>query len=301
MAKPILICCRDPGAAEVVAAWVKRNPRKSFSFLLEGPAAKIFKRRLGDISILTEVDATSEDRHYSKLVTGTSWSTDLEKRVRAWAKSRGLRTATFLDGWVNYPTRFEVNGRLELPDEIFVYDQKAKEICETQLPNANVTITDNPHWEDVYNEVKAWEKASNENIRHGIRLLFVSQPISDVAKRLTGSAEGYGYTEYSALAAYITYVKPELPKIEEFRLRAHPSEDPLKYRDYFEKNFPDLRVSISTNEDLTKDLAWADWVVGMDTMAMVLALKSNRKVFSCIPAGGRPMEIPIPGIVRLFG
>lgn len=305
MPKPVLICCHDAGAAEVVASWVKRHPRQNFVFLIEGPAIKVFQRRLGEVRIDYFSEVISSDRAFSKVVTGTSWSSDLEKRVRSWARLKKIRTETFLDAWVNYRVRFEVNGKLELPDEIFVYDEKAKELAARDLPGAFVSIVDNPHWEDVLNEVRAWESGVKSEARSEknskIRLLFVSQPISDVAKRITGKEDGYGYTEFSALTAFVEWLKPRLSEVEEFRLRVHPSETKTKYDSYFNAYFPDLNVSISSNEDLTRDLAWADWVVGMDTMAMVLALKTNKKVFSCIPAGGRQMEIPLPGIVRLFG
>ena len=45
---------------------------------------------------------------------------------------------------------------------------------------------------------------------------------------------------------------------------------------------------------------WADWVVGCDSMALAIAVKAGKKVFSCIPAQGKALTIPFPQIIKLF-
>jgi hypothetical protein len=61
-----------------------------------------------------------------------------------------------------------------------------------------------------------------------------------------------------------------------------------------------LEVLQSNGTTLLQDLAWADWVVGCDTAALVAAVFAGRKVFSCIPPGGQPMTLPFTEITRLF-
>ena len=43
--KNILVVAHDAGGAEVVSAWVKKNPQNVFTYLLQGPAVKIFQKR----------------------------------------------------------------------------------------------------------------------------------------------------------------------------------------------------------------------------------------------------------------
>ncbi|KAF5041335.1 hypothetical protein DSECCO2_524040 [anaerobic digester metagenome] len=74
------------------------------------------------------------------------------------------------------------------------------------------------------------------------------------------------------------------------RLRPHPNEDPAKYA-------PAVaacdRLSLSPNRDLLDDLAWADAVVGAESMALVIALVAGKPVFSYFPpAAKRRCSLP---------
>lgn len=302
MAKETLIVCHDAGAAEVVSAWVRRKPRQLFAYVVEGPARKIFERKLGsDLQFIDLEAAKTRRARISKVITGTSWSTDLEKRALKWAKSEGLPTATYLDHWVNYRVRFETDNGLILPDEIFVYDQLGKQIAERELGHKNVQIVENPYWEDVSNEIRVLESHFRKTRQpETINLLFVTQPISDAAKKMKGDPNGYGYSEFSALEAFLEWLQPQLAKIGEFRLRLHPAEASGKYDEFFAKKAPSLNVKSSPNDDLLKDIAWSDWVVGCDTMAMLIGVKAKKRVLSCIPKGGVPLGMPLPEIERLF-
>ena len=63
---------------------------------------------------------------------------------------------------------------------------------------------------------------------------------------------------------------------------------------------PSTGWTLSEGRTLAEDFAWADTVVGCDTMAMVVALAAGRRVVSAIPAGGRPLSLPFAEIERLF-
>jgi hypothetical protein len=66
---------------------------------LEGPALKIFERKLGPIEQMPLDDAL---RQSDGLLCGTSWQSDIEWRAIELARSRGKPSAAFLDHWVNY-------------------------------------------------------------------------------------------------------------------------------------------------------------------------------------------------------
>ena len=48
-----------------------------------------------------------------------------------------------------------------------------------------------------------------------------------------------------------------------------------------------------------QDIIKADIVIGRQTMALVVALKAGKKVFSCIPDNEKRCVIPYKGIVEL--
>ena len=80
------------------------------------------------------------------------------------------------------------------------------------------------------------------------------------------------------------------------RLRTHPAEPEGKYDDIVAEH----GLELSVGRSLAQDCAWADTVVGCDTMAMAVALAAGRHVVSAIPRGGRPLSLPFPEIDRMF-
>jgi len=293
-----LIVSHDAGAAEVIASWVKRQRNDQFHFALEGPAIKVFQRRLGTVDILPIDLALKNPSAYQNVVTGTSWSTNLERRVIRWAREKGIPSQTFLDHWINYRVRFLENGELILPDRLYVYDDMAKERAETELGHQDVHIVENPYWTDTLVEIQS--RSQERPSREGFKILYCTQPIEAVAEKITGDRLGYHYTEFEAIERFVEYLRPAFHQVEEFRLRVHPAEVPSKYTKFLEMlNLP-IHVQVSPHEDLTTDLAWANWVVGCDTMAMVLAVKADRRVSCSIPKGGKPLDLPLPQIERLF-
>ena len=76
----------------------------------------------------------------------------------------------------------------------------------------------------------------------------------------------------------------------------HPTEKINKYK--WLKTI-DNKIKISKNSSLMQDIIKADIVIGRQTMALVVALKAGKKVFSCIPDNEKRCVIPYKGIVEL--
>ena len=121
--KHVLVVSHDAGGAEILSAWVKQHSYLKFSFLLEGPAQKIFARKLGDVPMLSRAAFLDEQMIADFVLTGTSWGSDLEKRVVKTARARNIPVASFLDHWSAYRERFLLDGELVLPDELWVGDE----------------------------------------------------------------------------------------------------------------------------------------------------------------------------------
>ena len=302
--KRIAVVAHDAGGAEVVSSWAKRQSH-DLLFVLAGPAIKVFERKFSRIVSASFDELKSFSDEIGLLVTGTSWSSDLERNALQWAISSGIPTQTFLDHWVNYRPRFESGLGLVLPDSICVYDEEGLKRARSEFPSTQIRMVENPYWEDFRCQVKVFERAFSENAKtpleaKNVNLLFATQPIMDAAKKITGDERGYGYTEFEALERFLQWLEPKFSQISEFRLRLHPSEKPGKYDQFIAKYKNRINVLTSTNDDLALDMAWAHWVVGADTMALVLGAICDRRVYSCIPPGGRKLEIPMNSITRLF-
>jgi hypothetical protein len=307
-APQLVVVAHDAGGAEIVSAWLRRNLAQwTPTLVLGGPARVIFARKLGDK--LRVVDELPSLKGVSFILCGSSHPALLERQAVRAARTHGVRCAVWLDHWTNYPERFIIAGEIVLPDEVWVADEHAAALARAKLPAANVLMRGNPYLEDFRQEVRSLDRAqrsatagsSGRSRSDAVeRILYVTEPIAEPAERATGDARGWGYTEYEALAGYLRHLADRRGPPVQLRLRPHPSEPPDKYHAVVARAPASVAVQSTHGMTLAEDVAWADTVVGCDTMAMIAALAAGRRVFSALPRGARPPSLPDPRIVRLF-
>lgn len=293
----MLVVAHDAGAAEVVAAWVKRNRRPDDGFLLDGPAVSVFRRTLGPVDILDRSSLDASIAAAAFVLTGTGYSSDLEISAVASARLHHVRVASYLDHWTNYPVRFLCHGEQVLPDEVWAGDHHALALARRTFPHADVKLVPNQYFEDMKEQIGAVARPPAQD--RATHVLFVAEPTSVAAQKEHGDPRYWGYTEFDALDGYLSYLRDTGNNIEVL-LRPHPAEPPGKYSAVIEKHRSAIQITESTGRTLVEDCAWADWVVGCQSMAMVIALHAGKRVFSCIPKGGPALPLPYPEIVRLF-
>jgi hypothetical protein len=81
------------------------------------------------------------------------------------------------------------------------------------------------------------------------------------------------------------------------RLRPHPNEKTDKYDSWLNRS---ARLEASRGRSLVEDIAWADLIVGLESMAMVISLYSGKPVFSILPFDAKkPYYLPFPEILRI--
>lgn len=292
-----LIACHDAGGAEVVAAWVKANPGNQYIYNLGGPALDIFKRKLGEHRL--EYFSTNKSYALDFVLTGTSWGSEIELEALKFAKSQGVRSAVFLDHWSTYNERFGSPGKEVYPDEIWVGDQYALRIARNLFTNLQVSLQKNFYLEEVVLNIRKLERSLPNSIP-GIKVLYVTEPITDALKKKYNDPNYYGYSEFDALAGFLDFLKMTTEKFSEVRIRLHPSESDNKYDLLLADYSLRVPVHIARDTTLEEECAWADWVVGCQSMAMVVALHAGKKVFSSIPKGGRPSLLPHEEIISIF-
>ena len=210
--------------------------------------------------------------------------------VRA-ARAAGVRSAVWLDHWVNYPARFVLDGESVLPDELWVADEHAARLARETVPGPPVKVMGNPHLEDVVAAIRALEAP-----HAGEHVLYVTEPTSVAAERATGDPLGWGYEERAALRGLPGDAVSDPPAA--IRVRTHPGEPAGKYDDVLAA-FERLPLTLSAGTTLDEDCAWADTVVGCETMAMAVALAAGRRVVTVVPEGGR-FSLPFGEIERLY-
>lgn len=257
--------------------------------LVEGPARAIFARKLPGLAPLR---AFPDVAGFEFVLCGSSGGSDLERRVVRAARAAGVRCAVWLDHWVNYPARFVLGGESVLPDELWVSDPYAERLARATVPGPPVLLQGNPHLEDVVAAIAALEE---DHV--GERVLYVTEPTSVAAERATGDPRGWGYEERAVLRSYLETLVVDPPVA--LRLRTHPGEPAGKYDEILASFAGRLPLARSPGTTLDEDCAWADTVVGCETMALAVALAAGRRVVSVVPPGGR-FSLPFEAIERLY-
>ncbi|MGZ3698459.1 MAG: hypothetical protein ACXWP5_10010, partial [Bdellovibrionota bacterium] len=175
----IWVVAHDSGGAEILSAWVKRNAGEHFRFVLEGPALKVFERKLPDVSVATRADLESADPKADWILTGTGWASDLEFEAIRIARRKGVRVVSFLDHWVNYIERFTRKGLVSLPDEIWVGDEDALKIAKERFQTrVAIRLEPNPYFDEIREELKKVTKSGGASSKSGIRILYVCEALS---------------------------------------------------------------------------------------------------------------------------
>lgn len=288
----LAVISHDAGGAELLSSYV-RQQGLSCLYVLEGPALQVFERKLGPIQTLPLEAAVNQA---SSVLCGTSWQSDLEFNAIGRGRALGKRTIAFLDHWVNYRERFTRGAEAHLPDEIWVGDSIAQDLVATVLPGIPCRLVDNPYFADLRLELASLVPSQTMDVDK-LSVLYVCEPIREHALRQHGNEYYWGYVEEDALRYFLENIAALEKAVEYILIRPHPSESSDKY-DWAKDDF-DLPITIGGSRTLMDEIADCDWVVGCQSMAMVIGLLAGKRVISCIPPEGGACALPQPEIEHL--
>lgn len=277
-----LVVSNDAGGAEILSSWLLREGLDQVSCVLDGPALRVFERKLGAVPRVSLQEGMARA---DSLLCGTGWQSTLEFDAIALAGERGLPSIAWLDHWVNYRERFERAERTVLPGEIWVGDEFALARARELFPGTRVTLAGNPYFEDVRAESRRFPPRPATG---PATVLYVCEPVrNDV------------YDEHQALAFFLQRLSDLGVPVERVIVRPHPCDPAGKYA--WALASAQARVEIGGLRSLMEEIAVADIVVGLQSMAMVIGVLAGRRVISCIPPGGAPCVLPFPQIETLAG
>ncbi len=284
----LCVVCHDAGGAEVVASYIART-NTPCRYVLEGPALKVFARRLGKIET---IDLEHALQTCDEFLCGTSWQSSLEWDAVAGAREKGKICRSFLDHWGHYRERFVRHGTEILPDEIWAGDDIGARMVREMFPHIPVHLEPNPYFQDIRDEFDRLDPKLVSSA--GLRVLFVCEPLSEHGLMAFGDALHWGYTEFDALSYFFAHLDVFEEPVSRIVIRPHPSEKPGKYEEIRQALGP-LAV-IGGTESLLQEIADADIVAGCESMALVVGLIAGRRVISTIPPQGRLGGLPQPEI-----
>lgn len=281
---PVAVACHDAGAANLILAGLGAGWAREWRACAEGPARRRFLSLFPDHAVCaTLVEAL---RGAAALLSGTGWASSLEHEARRLAREMGVFSVAVVDHWVNYPDRFVRNGEQVWPDEFWVTDVFAEDLARDAFPGREVRRVPNHYFEQQLRDIRPAKSADTTEI------LYVPEPAqSDWGRGVPG--------EFQALDYFISCLNERgLSPMPTIRLRPHPSDPPGKYDAWLAAN-AQHPVMLDDAQDLAAALSRADWVVGCETAAMVLALESGRTVYCSLPPWAPPCRLPHPGILPI--
>ena len=278
--EPVALIAHDAGAANHILAWLGHNPGAKVCAYMAGPAETLWQQAFSDRPLSNSIDEAMSAARIA--ITGTGWASDVEHNARKLAITKGLRNIAVIDHWTNYPDRFERFGEIVLPDEIWVSDHWASRIARAAFPSIPVHEKPNTYLASQIDNIA--------KLPSGQGILFVGEPARD----------NWGRQDPGEIQALEYFLKGRAtlgwPMDAPVKLRPHPSEAKDKYAAQI-LNTPELELDVC--ETLAEAIASAEYVVGMQSYALTIALAAGKKVCSALPPWAPPCVLPHEAIIQL--
>jgi hypothetical protein len=279
---PIVFVSNDAGAANHIIAWATNYIfLGDVFFYFQGPARTILNKKLPNLQINNNLERAIEKSN--TLICGTGWQTDIEYNALNIAKNLKIKSIAVLDHWINYKSRFVRNNIEVLPNEIWVTNTKAYLIALHTFPDLKILIKDDTYTSTILKKIDRINNLKKN------KLLYILEPArSNWKKNELGEFQAFQYM-------LDNWHKLNVPDNTEIILRPHPSDPPNKYNNLLKI---DKTVIIDQNS-LEDSISEAKWVCGCSSFALFIALKAQRKVFSCLPPWAPPCSLPFKEIIHL--
>lgn len=255
--KLLAICCHDAGGANIISNWLENN-KLDFFAILSGPSKDIFKIKFPNLEIVTIQYALNR---CNWVLTGSSLYSVNENKIIKLAKEKNIKTCTFLDHWINFKARFKYKNKYVYPDEIWVGDKMAHEIAQKNFKNIKIIRKVNPYWVNIKKKYQLYKYKKNYNVKK-INILFASTYIvsnSEIKLNSTQIARNF----FQNIESYYP-----LKKINKVIFRNHPRE---KIEKYYNLKMIYPKIEFDNNKELTPSLFSSHYVVGCESMVLVLA------------------------------
>jgi hypothetical protein len=270
----------DPGGAKPLLSLAEENnltdvlvvSDRSYSFY------KDFKTKVKIID--KDIDTIISFFQPSLIFTGTSYTSDIEKKFIYAASEKKIDCCSFVDHWTDISKRFETEpGKFIIPDKIWVVDERAKIMAVGQgIEEQKIVISGNPY----HDWLRKWKPEMNKNQFKTEACLLISQqqiivyapdPLSNV-----NGIEVYGFDELSATSLLVEFFNKHRSELANWivLVKVHPNQnhDMLEKIISLSSSFHLLPHDIDTNTTIY----YADVVMGFFSSFLIEADIMNKRV-----------------------
>jgi hypothetical protein len=277
----ILFVFSDPGGAKPLLALAEKYPGNMVLSDREHPFYNDFK-----------VEVTIAKSNYENIIstyapelimTGTSYRSDIEKKVHQLAKQKQIPCYAFIDHWTAMRKRFEnTDGTMIVPNLVWVIDERAKKLAiEDGLPETNIVITGNPYtqwlanWKPVQHRQQFLHAAGIPDPSSRL-LLFAPDPISNI-----NGKDQYGFDELSATQELVTLLNNDALHGWTLLFKTHPNQNLEALHACINKH-PSV-VVLPADIDTNTCLYYADVVMGFFSNILLEADILKKTILRYLP------------------
>lgn len=251
---------------------------------LAGPAEEIALRHH---LMLVGNEIVEEFSSFHRVVCGTGWASDFEKRVMAETIASGCEVIAVFDHWTNYSDRLSLAGDTLSIDQIWVVDDYAYLKASTIFPNIPVKIQPNHYLDSLVEKVR---DGLDRTDPHAV--LFIMEPLR---QQICGV---FKCAEFKCFDYFVNCIPSVFPELSRVVVRPHPSDPEGKYSE-LAASYPGVPIVIENDVSLEDQIAAAGHIVGMQSYAMVVALAAAKPVYCALTNANPPCVLPHSGIRQL--
>ncbi len=265
----------DAGSANLGIFYLKEKKIKA-KYYCTGPALTILKKEFKNLvknSKLNNLINSSD-----VIITGTSRKNHIEFNTRKICKKLNITNITIIDHWTGYLKGFQSKGELIFPNYLYVFNKKSYELAK-KIFNKKIKILKKVNYFEK--KIIANIRSSSSNSRN---ILYILEPFD-------------GKFEFKALRKFKDNLFKLNKKIK-LKFKLHPSEKKNKYNLWLKKNF-NYKYELINDHNISRNLSWANYVVGLESYMLVLAMKAKKKVFTLLPIDNKRFRLPFKKIKNL--
>lgn len=197
-------------------------------------------------------------------LTGTSFEARDDSLYWKWTLDQRRPALAFVDQWVNYAERFEIDARGALPSHVLAIDEiAAKRLAELPVALSRIVVTGSPAFDDLLAQFVPHARSSPPCA------VFATEPITGPGGESAYHAV-HGFTDTDALRAVVDGLAGHAKTSgSRWRLlvKLHPTDSAARIEPVLRNgpNAPQVDVML-TNEQKTPLLGAADVVFGTRSM-----------------------------------
>lgn len=238
-----------------------------------------FKSKVKVVKLSKEIIKYIDEFKPDIVFTGTSYTSDLEKKAIDHSKKKDIFTISFVDHWTSISDRFLTKEGLSFPDEIWVLDERAKQIAiEEKIAKSKLFVAGNPYhvwlknWKPKINRMQFYRNLHLDETKKMI--LFAPDPLSNV-----NGIEKFGFDEFIASRKVKECIGEADKKFKDtyhFLIKMHPNQSVEKLVEIFEdkNNFTILPLEVDTNQSIY----FADIIMGFFSSLLIEASIMNKPI-----------------------